>query len=31
MGLIGNQELAPVGAEVRAALTRVIAACEKGE
>jgi uncharacterized protein (DUF302 family) len=30
MGLIGNQELAPVGAEVRAALTRVIQACENG-
>jgi len=30
MGLIGNPDLAPVGAEVRAALTRVIEACEKG-
>ena len=31
MGLIGNPDLAPVGAEVRAALSRVVAACEKGE
>ena len=29
MGLIGNQDLAPVGAEVRAALTRVVEACER--
>jgi len=30
MGLIGREELAPVGLEVRAALARVVAACEKG-
>ena len=31
MGLIGRQELAQVGLEVRAALTRVVAACEKAD
>ena len=30
MGLIGRPELAPIGTEIRAALSRVVTACEKG-
>ncbi|HEX7580069.1 MAG TPA: DUF302 domain-containing protein [Thermoanaerobaculia bacterium] len=30
MGLIGRPELAPIGTEMRAALSRVVTACEKG-